>query len=96
MIAFALAVVVTLGLFGIAFVNSGSHERIAYILYWQGYSLESLMPAPNIGTLEHPIYEATPAHMVAFFAGIPIGIVIYFAVAFFVLSFVARHRAPSP
>ena len=92
-VALAASVVVTLGLFGLASVSYDSHPRMTYILYWQGYSLQSLVPAPNLGTPEHPLYEGTPVHMVAFYAGIPVGVVIYFVAAFLFLSLVAKHRA---
>ena len=90
-LALVSSVAVTLGLFGLAFVCAGSHEQLARILYWQGYSLQSLIPAPNIGTAEHPLYEGTPAHMVAFFAGIPVGVIIYFMVIFLTWPLIARY-----
>jgi hypothetical protein len=93
LLALVAAIAVTFGLLGGAYVTSESHEAIARALYWQGYWLQSLVPAPNIGTAEHPLYEATPVHVVAFFAGIPLGILVYYLIALAVLRFAASGPA---
>jgi hypothetical protein len=93
LLASVVAIAVTVGLLGGAYVASEAHEGVARVLYWQGYWLQSLVPAANIGTVEHPIYEANGAHVAAFFAGIPFGLVVYFLMAFTVLRFTSRGSA---
>jgi hypothetical protein len=95
LLALTVAVVVTLGLLGGAYLTSKSHEHVARVLYWQGYWLQSLVPAANIGTAEYPLYEANPVHVVAVFAGIPLGVAVYFLIAFAVLQF-KRGGSVSP
>jgi hypothetical protein len=52
-----------------------------------------LVPAVNLGTPEHPLYEGNPAHVVAALAGIPLGLVLYFLLALAVLRLVSRRDA---
>ncbi len=77
--------VTALGLF-VAYASDGS--AVGRIFYWQGYCMEDLVPAPNLGTPEHPLYEGTPIHIFAFFMGIPVGILLYSLLAFAVLTFI--------
>ena len=81
LVALLVSLAVTLALLASAFVVSGFNATLARILYWQGYWLQSLVPTSNIGTAEHPLLEANPVHVLAFFAGIPFGWFIYFFVA---------------
>lgn len=76
---------VTASLFALAYLTAGSIA--SKIAYWQGWLLQSLVPAVNIGTLEHPFFEATPLHFLAFFAGLPVGVIIYTAIAYVLLRF---------
>jgi hypothetical protein len=72
------------------FFTAGSNLK--HIFYWQGYLLQNLIPAPNVGTAEHPIYEATPIHVAVFFLGIPVGVVVYSLLSFAVLSIAGRKN----
>jgi hypothetical protein len=93
LLASVASCVVTFGLFGAAYrLALGPHRELAHILYWQGYCLQSLVPAANLGTPEHPIYEANPMHVVAAYAGIPLGLVLYFVLALAILRLVSRRR----
>ena len=76
--AIAIGVGITLALFGLSYLAATTgHSQLSAVFYWQGWGLQVLVPAPNIGTSEQPLYEATPLHLVAFFAGLPLGVVIY-------------------
>jgi hypothetical protein len=84
--------VTALGL-ALAYVAYSSDEPdLACIFYWQGWLLQEITPSPNLGTPSHPVYEGTPLHVVAFFAGIPVGIVLYALAAFAVLSLIRKCR----
>jgi hypothetical protein len=84
LISMMLGIVVTASGFVAACAASGSY--LAWIFYWQGYLLQSCIPAPNLGSPDHPLYEATPAHFVAFYLGIPFGVLLYSLLAFAVLG----------
>ncbi len=73
-----------------AFFTAGSN--LEHLFYWQGYLLQNLIPAPNVGTAQHPAYEATPLHVVAFFLGLPVGVVVYSLLSFAVLSILDRKN----
>ena len=79
--------------FGFLLSIFAAGSNLKNILYWQGFLLQNLIPAPNIGTSSHPIYEATPLHIVAYFLGIPLGFVVYSLLAFVLLSLTRRKIA---
>src|SRR4051812_3403907 len=90
--ALTVAAALTFILFGAAYAISDSSEHLARVLYWQGYSLQSLVSAANIGSAEHPIYEANPIHVVAYFAGLPVGMALYFLFVWVALHIFTAHR----
>src|SRR5262249_15644257 len=86
-----VGVVVTgFGLVSAFLVSPTAMYKLKYILYWQGFLLESLIPSHNIGTTSHPRYEGTPLYQVAFFLGVPVGIVFYSLLSYVLLTFVTR------
>lgn len=79
---------VTLALFGSSYVaTTFGLTQFAHVLYWQGWGLQFLVPCVNIGTIEKPFCEGSPLDVVAFFAGIPLGFVLYSATAYFALLY---------
>jgi hypothetical protein len=71
-----IGVVVTgFGFVSAFLVSHTAMYKLKYILYWQGFLLETLVPTHNIGTTSHPRYEGTPLDQLAFFLGVPVGIV---------------------
>jgi hypothetical protein len=44
-----------------------------------------LIPAPNIGTLDHPLYEGTPLNFLAYLASFPLAVIFYAFVAYLFL-----------
>ena len=50
--ALGFGVILTLVLFGLSYVAAGfEFKLLSHILYWQGWSLQALVPLLNIGTL---------------------------------------------
>ena len=78
---------ITLLLFGAGYVAA---ERglleLSYALYWQGWVLGMLVACENC--------KPSLIHMIAFYAGIPVGIAVYSALVWAVLG-VGRVRARS-
>jgi hypothetical protein len=71
------------------FAFQAGTELVSEILSWPNTLMQSLVPLHNIGTPEHPFYEGTPVNIAAFFVSFPIGILVYFAVAY---VFVRRRQ----
>jgi len=85
-----IGVIITLIGFVGAFIFQGT--VLAKVLYWQGYLLQNSIPAPNLGTPEHPMYEGTPIHVVAFFMGIPAGVIFYSLLAYVAVILLRRDN----
>lgn len=86
LIATVIGIVVTLLLLALAFaLDALGLEKVPHIVFWQNSLLQSLCPAPNIETPEHPVYEGTPLNFIAFIASIPLGFLVYGAAAYFIL-----------
>lgn len=91
--ALGAGVIVTLGLFGFAYLaaHRGNLE-LSYYFYWQGKWLQGLLPCENIGHAYYPVCEVTTKHVVAFYGGIPLGILIYGAAALVIMLVVRRFK----
>ena len=86
-----IGILVTLAFFGLSYVaTTFGHTQLAHVLYWQGWGLQFLVPCHDIGTIEKPFCEASPLDVIAYFGGIPLGVVLYSAAAYFTFS--ARGR----
>ena len=78
-----LGVATTLLLFASALVvGEAGFVRTAKALLWQNSVLQDLVPLINIGTAEEPFYEGSPLNILAFFASIPVGFIVYGAAAY--------------
>ena len=76
----------TLLLFASAFaLDAAGFERTARFMFWQNEMLQGLIPPLNIGTAQHPVYEGSPLNILAFFASVPLGFVIYSVAAYWAL-----------
>jgi hypothetical protein len=84
--ALAVGTLVSLGMFGLGWlaVLAGNVE-LSYFLYWPGKLLEGLVPCHNVGHALYPVCEVTTMNVVAFYAGIPAGILVYALLAWPVL-----------
>ena len=83
---------ILLTVFGFVAACAARGTCLARVFYWQGYLLAHWLPAPNIGTADRPLYEATPIHVMAFFMGIPVGVVVYSVLAFAILARFSGRR----
>jgi len=89
-VAFLIGIAATATLYGVSSLAYRAGNRdLARALYWQGPALQSLVRGVNVGTAEHPIMEGTPVHFALFYAGLPLGVLIYSVVAF---SFLPKRR----
>ena len=57
------------------------------VVFWPNTLLQYLVPTPNIGATNHPIYEGTPLNVLAFLLSFPFAALIYGAVAYLCLRF---------
>jgi UPF0716 family protein affecting phage T7 exclusion len=86
LLAAVIGVAVTLLLIAASFAaDDAGHETLSNVLFWQNWLLQALMPAPNIGSAEHPFAEGTPLTFIVWFASVPLGFVIYGVAAFAVI-----------
>jgi hypothetical protein len=85
--ALLIGTAVALVFFGTSYASSALGLRsLSRLLYWQGWWLQSFLPCLSVGTASAPVCEGTPLSLVAFFAGIPFGVVLYSIVAFVLLA----------
>jgi hypothetical protein len=67
------------------FASSSGEQTLSEVLFWPNSALQALLPVPNIGTPDHPIYEGTPLNILAFFASFPFATLVYAGLAYLVL-----------
>jgi hypothetical protein len=80
LLAIVIGVFVTIVTAAVALALSSESAR--EVLFWQNTVLQSLVPASNIGTPDHPLYEGTPLNFLAFVVSFPFAVVVYGAVAY--------------
>ena len=91
-VAVGIGIALTAGLaFAAALAHDAGASSASAVLFWQNSLLQALVPMPNIGTPDRPLYEGTPLNYLAFLASFPVGVIIYTVVAFAVLSRVSQH-----
>jgi hypothetical protein len=89
----AIGTAVTLVLFGLGYVAAGNDAEVAsYVLYWQAWGMYQLLPCSVSLTPGEFLCESMAAAKATFFAGIPVGILIYSAATYLILRL--RRRAP--
>jgi len=94
--AVAIGTCVTLVLFGLGYLAAEQGaESLSYVLYWQAYLLYMMLPCSVSITPGEFLCESMTAAKVTFFAGIPVGIVLYSAAAYLVLR-ARQHRLAAP
>jgi len=90
--ALGIGTAVTLALFGLGYLAAEQGaQSISYVLYWQAYVLYMLLPCSVSITPGEFLCESMTAAKVTFFSGIPVGILVYSALAWFILR--ARQRS---
>jgi hypothetical protein len=84
-IVFALGIGLLVTIVTAAIASSLSSESAHEVLFWPNTVLQYLLPTPNIGTPDHPIYEGTPLNLVAFIASFPFAVIVYGSIAYALL-----------
>lgn len=98
-LAIILGSIVAMGLFGASeFLFAAGAGQLARTLEWQAALLQGFVPTPNLGTVAQPLYEGTPLHLVAWYAGVLLGIPLYTLVMYvslYVFRWFRRSRINS-
>ena len=87
-------IIITLGLFGLAWLAAlKGWLNFSYFLYWQGWVLQMPIPCAEseIPGLNLPCHQ-TEWHFYAFYAGLPLGVIVYGALAW--LGLRLQKRGP--
>jgi len=89
-----LALVVGTGLttLGVLLTTMMDAEWVRWIFLLPWALLGTLLPHPNIGTPEHPIYEGTPLDLFATVIGLPMSALMNMVIAYFVMCRFRRSR----
>lgn len=82
LISISLSIVLALIAWGL---GESGFPTAARVLLWPSAVLQALVVGPNIGTESQPLYEATPIHVVAFYAGLGAQVPIYWVAIYAVL-----------
>ena len=93
-LSFLCGVVITAVLTWIAY--SIGNDKVTLVLLWYAVIPVYLVgPGPLLGYDEqgNPMHEATPVHLLAWFAGLLLGIPIYSVVSYFALRAITRSRS---
>lgn len=84
---------VTLGLFGFAYLAVlMGYTELSYFFYWQGSWLQGFVPCNEVGTALYQTCEITRGHVIAFYAGLPFGAVLYAVPAYVILLVLKRRK----
>lgn len=88
---------VTLVLFGLGYVAAErGAAQLSYVLYWQAYALYMALPCSVSITPGEFLCESMTAARITFYAGLPLGVVVYSAGAYCVMWLVGRRSARPP
>lgn len=91
-LSLAIGTALTLALFGLGYVAAEAQaEALSYALYWQAYVAQMVLPCWVVFKGEF-LCESETVGMLAFFSGLPIGILVYSTAAYLLL----RLRASPP
>jgi hypothetical protein len=86
LLAIGIGVLVTLVTCAASFaLNGRGFESTGEAVFWPNSLLQYLVPAPNIGTADHPHYEGTRLNFLAFVASFPLAVIFYGLVAYLFL-----------
>lgn len=92
----AIGTAITLALFGLGYVAAeGGFEDLSYALYWQAYLLFQALPCSVVLRPGEFLCESMEAARVTFYAGIPLGIILYSGATYLVLRLTRRGPPPA-
>lgn len=92
-LALAAGTAVTLVLCALGFLYSETNVDLSYRLYWQGLLLQDLLPCITLGSVA--LCDSVAINATLFWAGIPVGIVLYSVVAWGLLHLLRLPRPPA-
>ncbi|MGH8481412.1 MAG: hypothetical protein ACRES8_03005 [Nevskiaceae bacterium] len=93
----AIGTAVTLALFGLGYVAAElGAEGLSYALYWQAYALYMMLPCSVSLSPGEFLCESMTAARITFYAGIPVGMLVYSTAAYLVLWLLRRRGAARP
>jgi ABC-type phosphate transport system permease subunit len=93
LLALIIGVSLTFLLAWIAFqAEEAGFDYLSNVLFWQNALLQSRVPPPNIGTVDHPFYEGMPLVILAFLLSFPIGFIVYGVGAFVIISRIVERQ----
>ena len=95
-----VGIVLTFGLFGLGYLaNDSGHYALSYFAYWQAWAMQMSLPCWSMAAGGEPLCRDPAVSKVVFYGGLPLGIFIYTALTYAVLSWrkrrAARAGAPS-
>lgn len=97
LLSLAIGTAITLGLFGLGYLASEQGaETLSYFLYWQAYLMQVLLPCSVVIAPGRFLCEDEAVGMTLFFAGLPVGILIYSSAACLVLRLLRRRGPVTP
>lgn len=91
--ALLIGTAATLVLFGLGYVAAQAEAMsLSYVFYWQAWLLYQLLPCAHFDFAEGFLCENQRAAMVTFYAGLPLGILLYSLAAWGALAWRRRRR----
>lgn len=82
-----IGTLVTIALFFAAWwATNNEMIQLSYMLYWQGYFLGMLVPCKEVYILGIANCEVTTEGVIAFYAGLPVGVVVYSLLTFLLIG----------
>lgn len=88
-----LGTVITFLLFGAGYLTAENGMMdLSYMLYWQGYVLGMMVPCKEVVILGLANCEVTTVSIVAFYAGLPLGILVYSILSYVLLTLFGRRQ----
>lgn len=91
-VSLAIGTAAALLLFGLGYLAAETNAMtLSYVLYWQAWLLYQLLPCVYVSFMDDAICESRTASMIVFYAGIPLGILVYSFAAYGVLSWLRRN-----
>lgn len=104
-VSLAIGTALTLGLFWLGYLaNDAQQYTLSYFAYWQAWAMQMSLPCWTMAAGGEPLCRDPVVSRVVFYGGLPLGIFIYTALAYALLSWrkrraaraVAQPPAPAP
>ena len=91
-VSLAIGTAAALLLFGLGYLAAETNAMaLSYLLYWQAWVLYQLVPCTYVSFLEDALCQSEKVSMIVFYAGIPVGIIVYSLAAWGTLTWLNRR-----